>query len=82
MMAAQDGHLEVVKALIEAGANVNLGDEVCRDVYLICSLCNYYISCGIVHNVSFKLRVCYLAFAYIIGSILKSVCQFMSLVCH
>ena len=29
MMAAQGGHLEVVKALIEAGADVNLRDEVC-----------------------------------------------------
>ena len=32
MMAAQNGHLEVVKALIEAGAHVNLGSRVC---YLI-----------------------------------------------
>ena len=29
MMAAQDGHLEVVKVLIEAGADVNLGTRVC-----------------------------------------------------
>ena len=29
MMAAQNGHLEVVKALIEAGAHVYLGSHVC-----------------------------------------------------
>ena len=29
MMAAQGGHLEIVKALIEAGADVNLRDGVC-----------------------------------------------------
>ena len=29
IMAAEDGHLEVVKALIEAGADVNLRDRVC-----------------------------------------------------
>ena len=38
MMAAQGGHLEVVKALIEAGADVKLRDEVCRDMYLIYGL--------------------------------------------
>ena len=29
MMAAQGGHVEVVKALIEAGADVNLRKRVC-----------------------------------------------------
>ena len=29
MMAAHNGHLEVVKALIEAGADVNVIDDVC-----------------------------------------------------
>ena len=29
MMAARGGHLEIVKALIEAGADVNLRYEVC-----------------------------------------------------
>ena len=29
MMAAQGGHLEVAKALIEAGADVNFRNEVC-----------------------------------------------------
>ena len=46
MVAAQGGHLEIVNTLIEAGADVNLRDEVCRNMYLIRDLCNYYISCG------------------------------------
>ena len=29
MMAAEGGHMEVVKALIEAGADVNLRKRVC-----------------------------------------------------
>ena len=29
MMAAQGGHMEVVNALVEAGADVNLGTRVC-----------------------------------------------------
>ena len=36
MMAAQGGHMEVVKALIEAGADVNLRICVC--------LCMVYVS--------------------------------------
>ena len=37
MMAAQGGHVEVVKALIEAGADVNLRNWVC-------CLCMAYVS--------------------------------------
>ena len=30
MLAGQGGHTETVKALIEAGANVNLQNEACK----------------------------------------------------
>ena len=34
MVAVRGGHLEVVKALIEAGADVNLIDKVCYGLLL------------------------------------------------
>ena len=42
MMAAQGGHVEVVKALIEAGADVNLSKRVCYlgMAYVSTSSCN------------------------------------------
>ena len=36
MLAAQHGHMETVKALIEAGANVNLQNEASsRSIHII-----------------------------------------------
>ena len=35
MKAAQGGHLEIVKALIEAGADVNLISHVSINMYII-----------------------------------------------
>ena len=50
MMAAEGGHLEVVKALIEAGADVNLHHSVCWLVitYINCvnsniCVCQFYV---------------------------------------
>ena len=34
LKAAQGGHLEIVKVLIEAGADVNLRDDVCISLIL------------------------------------------------
>ena len=36
MTASDEGHLDVVKTLIEAGANVNDTDEVSKYMYMQC----------------------------------------------
>ena len=39
MIALENGHLDVVKTLIEAGSNVNQGDKVS-----VCALLFYFLS--------------------------------------
>ena len=45
MMACKGGHLEVVKALIEVGADVNLRDKVCDLVIAYVSESNSKSAC-------------------------------------
>ena len=49
MLAAQGGHTETVKALIEAGADVNLGDEASFRSLPIIYQCVYISSIVLFH---------------------------------
>ena len=45
MIASDEGHFDVVKTLIEAGANVNDTDEVCKYVYMYMHCCCKKCTC-------------------------------------
>ena len=40
MEASSNGHVEIAKLLIDAGANVNKTDRVCSNVLLLYTLCS------------------------------------------
>ena len=47
MVASEKGHLDVVKTLVEAGANVNYTNKIGLHTQFCCTL----ISCTFIHHV-------------------------------